>query len=57
MLSPDKGPDGAKLVEKHEILKKNSYDQTGIWTRNIEMKVGRSMTYTIRTLDLDTDLV
>jgi hypothetical protein len=30
MLSHIEGPDGAKFAEKHEILKKNSYDQTGI---------------------------
>jgi hypothetical protein len=30
VLSPDKGPDGAKFAEKHEILKKNPHDQTGI---------------------------
>jgi hypothetical protein len=33
------------------MLKKNSHDQTGIRTtaRNIEMKVGRSILFTIRT--------
>jgi hypothetical protein len=49
VLSPDKGPDGAKLAEMMKYRRKIPMTKPGFEPRKIEMKVGRSMTYTIRT--------
>jgi hypothetical protein len=50
VLLPDKGPDGAKLAEMMKYRRKIPMTTPGFEPRNIEMGVGRSMIYTIRTL-------
>jgi hypothetical protein len=58
VLSPDKGPDGAKLAEMIKYLRKIPMTKPGFEPRTIEMKVGRSNHFTIRTPfeNLQTDL-
>jgi hypothetical protein len=49
MLSPIEGPDGANLQKNTKSWRKILMTKPGFEPRSIEMEVGRSMTYTIRT--------
>jgi hypothetical protein len=50
VLSPIEGPDGAKVAEMMKCSRKIPKTKPGFKPRNIEMKVGNSILFTIRTL-------
>jgi hypothetical protein len=49
VLLPDKGPDGAKVAEMMKYWRKIPITKPGFEPRKLEMKVGRSNHFTVRT--------